>query len=148
MRDFLKTTVFIIITALPLHFIWEMLQMPLYQCQLGFSQCVSICFVASLGDVVMTLVIFILIAIAYQDFNWHIDLHNGKYILAAVIGLLFAIIFEQFAVQTSRWEYSLLMPLIPLLKIGMSPALQMTLLTPLVFKLVNILSKNKLNIRI
>ena len=111
---------------------------------LGLSA--RLCGIAALGDIAMTLAIFGVVALAYKDIRWIEDMHHGKYLLAGFVGLLFAIIFEQFATQTTRWEYSVLMPLVPILKVGVSPLLQMTLLTPVIFwvttKIIKKMSKN------
>ncbi|OJI08874.1 MAG: hypothetical protein COX02_01485 [Candidatus Vogelbacteria bacterium CG22_combo_CG10-13_8_21_14_all_37_9] len=55
--------------------------------------------------------------------------------LAFVIGVVFALALELFALQTGRWSYNSLMPIIPLLKVGLTPTLQLGLINYLLLKL-------------
>ncbi len=49
--------------------------------------------------------------------------------LSVVPGILFAIGLERWALYTRRWAYTEKMPLIPLLNVGITPSLQLGLLT-------------------
>lgn len=52
------------------------------------------------------------------------------YLFAAAFGALCAVAFEQFAFRFGLWNYSELMPVAPILKIGLLPLMQLMLLVP------------------
>ena len=51
--------------------------------------------------------------------------------LAAMLGAATAILVERFALQHGRWTYNELMPLVPLVRVGWWPVLQMAILPPI-----------------
>ena len=51
-------------------------------------------------------------------------------------GVAISIFIEYWALNINRWEYSNLMPLIPFLHIGVTPAIQLGLIGYLVYKIV------------
>ncbi|MDP2695825.1 MAG: hypothetical protein Q8O87_01070 [bacterium] len=53
-----------------------------------------------------------------------------------VIGLAAAMLIEIYALSTGRWAYNDLMPIIPLLGIGLTPTIQLGLLSYFSYKLV------------
>lgn len=63
---------------------------------------------------------------------------KSKLWLAVTIGVVAAILLELYALQTNRWAYSDLMPIIPILGTGLTPTIQLGLLTYLVFKIVKL----------
>lgn len=50
------------------------------------------------------------------------------------IGILIAYIIEVYALNTGRWEYNQLMPIVPLLKVGLSPLVQLSITGYFAFK--------------
>lgn len=129
-RKVLLITSLIALVSFVLNFIWEVMQMPFYVCDLTWIDCLKACAVAGLGDVVMIVGIFIIVTFIFSKENQFIKITGRDYLLMALLGFLFAIIFEQFAEITNRWQYTELMPIFPILKIGMVPLIQLTLLTP------------------
>ncbi len=57
---------------------------------------------------------------------------------ALLFGVIVAITIEFYALQTGRWAYNELMPIVPLLKIGLTPTIQLGLLSYITYKVVNI----------
>ena len=55
-----------------------------------------------------------------------------------VMGIIFAIILEYFALITNRWAYNDLMPIIPIIKTGLTPTLQLGLIAYIILQTVNI----------
>lgn len=53
---------------------------------------------------------------------------------ALVFGFIAAVIMEWHALNTGRWAYNELMPIIPLLNTGLTPTLQLGLLSYFIFK--------------
>ncbi|MFA6536722.1 MAG: hypothetical protein WC250_02720 [Candidatus Paceibacterota bacterium] len=46
----------------------------------------------------------------------------------AIPGLILAVLIEKFALATGRWAYTDLMPIVPILNVGLTPAVQLGLL--------------------
>ena len=134
-----KTIINIILFSIPINFIWEMAQMPLYN-EMPWNLDTSLfCFVASLGDAIMILVIFFTVAFLLRNKNWIFSLTSLNVIITLTVGFIIAVIVERLALADNMWSYSELMPIIPF-NVGLSPILQMLVLPLLVFKL----TKNKL----
>ncbi len=57
---------------------------------------------------------------------------------ALVLGIIAAIIIEIYALQTGRWEYNELMPIIPIVNTGLTPTVQLGILSYFVYKLVKL----------
>lgn len=77
-------------------------------------------FVLFRAAVVDAIIISILVFIA-QTFK------INKPMFIAIGGLIIAIIIEIWALQTNRWAYSELMPLIPIIKTGLTPTIQLAI---------------------
>ncbi|OGY43674.1 MAG: hypothetical protein A2729_03200 [Candidatus Buchananbacteria bacterium RIFCSPHIGHO2_01_FULL_39_14] len=58
---------------------------------------------------------------------------NKKHWLALIIGVAFSIILEKYALTTNRWAYNDLMPIIPFLNTGLTPTVQLGLISYLIF---------------
>lgn len=114
-----------------LHFIWENAHIGLYGGYeaLPFSKHITL--FATVGDVAYTLITVLLFALFKKNINWFIESKSRDYILLAVLGFFIALFVEYKALALGRWFYLPAMPIIPFLKVGLSPILQMTLLLPL-----------------
>lgn len=55
-----------------------------------------------------------------------------------LFGVIVAIAIELYALQTGRWAYNELMPIIPLLETGLTPTIQLGFISYIVYKFVNI----------
>lgn len=58
-----------------------------------------------------------------------VSFFRRRFWLAPLIAVLFAIGLELFALQTGRWAYTDAMPLVPIINIGLTPTVQLGLLT-------------------
>lgn len=132
------------ILAFAFNFIWEISQSFLYMPHyVGISGLIKVHFIASLGDVVIIGIIFLL---SYLMFGY--DFLKDKYsvknlFVVIIIGLTMAVLIEKYALASGRWEYNSAMPIIPLLKVGLTPVLQMILI-PLALILFRPQIENKL----
>ena len=126
-----KQIIYLSLTAFILHVIWENAQAPLFQGYASFSQHFSACLVGTVGDVAITLFVYVLVALLKNDFNWIASLNKKDIAGLAVVGLFIAVGIEWRALLFGRWAYTDAMPLLPYLKVGLSPIIQMTLLLPL-----------------
>lgn len=66
---------------------------------------------------------------------------NQRLWYAIIIGVIFAIILERFALYTNRWSYTELMPIIPIIKTGLTPTIQLGLLAFVTYKLLKLENK-------
>lgn len=126
-----KQIIFLSLIVFILHVIWENAQAPLFQGYASFSQHFSACFIGTVGDVAITLFVYVIVALLKNDFNWIASLDKKDVAVLAVIGFLVAVGIEWRALLFGRWAYNDAMPLIPYLEVGLLPIIQMTLLLPL-----------------
>src|SRR5262249_21621861 len=99
----------------------------------GFSS--AGCTRAALGDVGLTFWIYAVGALSAGKFRWGLSGARHLYCALAVLAAVHAAWFEQSATASGRWSYSERMPIVPVLKVGLWPLLQLTVLTPLVASL-------------
>ena len=118
-----------IATTFGLNFIWEISQSFLYAPHYhGFSQLASVHLWASAGDVVMVAGILLADEFIFKR------IFKGKKekwqrLLAIVfVGFLLAVLVEKYALANSMWSYNTWMPVLPWLKVGLTPVLQMILI--------------------
>ena len=90
------------------------------------------CFVPSLGDGLMTLIIFWIGWAVFRDSQWILTPGIKGYLLMLAVGLLLTIIVDRNALyRTGAWSYNQRMITIPIIQVGLLPIFQMLLL-PLV----------------
>ncbi|MBI3074711.1 MAG: hypothetical protein HYY92_00660 [Parcubacteria group bacterium] len=110
---------FIFLAGFLMNFLWENLHAPLYIHYQGGAITEIVLFHAALFDAA---VITLFAAFAFLVLPRHF-----RQWFMLIAGILFAIGLEIFALKTGRWEYAALMPLIPFINVGLSPALQLGL---------------------
>lgn len=122
-----------VITSL-LHLVWENAQAPLYAEYQSFWQHFPSCVVGTVGDVIITLFVLFFIRLLKKN-----SPHSPTdFFVLAIIGFFIAVMIEQHALLIGQWDYTSAMPIIPFLKVGLIPILQMTLLLPLSFYLARL----------
>lgn len=121
------------VAAVILNFAWELAQAPLYESMGNAWESARRCFVASLGDGVMILLVAAAGAALFQTAPWFAKPRLSTYTFAVCAGLAIAVGVEQWGVATARWAYLPRMPRVPLTDLGLVPVLQMAVLTPLSF---------------
>ena len=115
-------------TAFGLNLIWENLHSVLYLRYRGGEITEFILLRASLADAV---IVFILIQILFL-----IPAFSKRPWLVIFGGVVISIIIELRALETGRWAYGGLMPIIPFLGTGLTPTIQLGLLSYLTYLLV------------
>jgi len=129
--------VMVFVMAVLFNYLWELAQSPLYTGLGSISTRWWHCFVASLGDGLLTLLIFAAGWMTLRRANWFLHPGVRGYTLMLTVGLLIGVSVEWVAVyMTGRWSYAARMPLVPGLGVGLIPVAQMLLLPPLVFRVV------------
>ena len=118
---------FLVSTAI--NYVWEMAQMPLYR-EMPFDDPMSwwLCFRAGLGDGLIVILIWAVGVLLFRRRGWFLVLTAPRIVVLLLTGAGIAVGIEYFALIHGRWSYSPLMPLIPLLGVGLSPFLQLLVL--------------------
>jgi hypothetical protein len=135
MRQTLRTVVTVFILAVIVNYPWELAHSPLYEGMGDFGLARRHCFVASLGDGLLVLIIFGAGWAAQRRSNWFMNPGRNGYLVMLAVGLVIGVFVEWTAVHVmGRWAYTPRMPMIPLFNIGLTPVAQMLALPPLIFR--------------
>ena len=126
-----KQIIFLSLIAFILHVVWENTQASLFQGYVSFASHFPMCLVGTVGDVAITLFAYFIVALLKNDINWISALNKKDFVILAVVGFFIAVGIEWRALLFGRWAYADAMPVIPYLKVGLTPILQMTFLLPL-----------------
>lgn len=135
MRKTIHTLLSISVIGLVLNLLWENVQAPLYEGYTGFVQHSPICAVASLGDVVIIVFLYAVFAAIMRDALWFRRLNWKSTVSLIVIGAVIGVGIEKWGLADGRWNYTESMPIIPFLKVGLTPILQMMIVPILTFYL-------------
>jgi hypothetical protein len=116
-----------------LNLVWETAQMGAYAqaVRLPWHYSVVRHMLPTLGDVVVTFVLYGMGALAARRLRWGFDGGWQVYATMAVLGAAAAMAIESLALSSGRWGYNERMPLVPVLNVGSLPVLQLALTTPL-----------------
>jgi hypothetical protein len=137
MRRLLKTIVTVFALAVVVNYPWELAQASLYEGMSDFSLALWHCFVASLGDGMLFLLIFGAGWAALRRSDWFVNPGRRGYLVMLAAGLVIGVVVEWAAVHVmGQWTYAPRMPVIPIFNIGLAPVAQMLALPPLVFRAV------------
>jgi len=120
--------------AFLLSFPWEILQGPFFEgmTEMRHGDAVRICTLATVGDVSLMLVNFWIVAWAGGERRWPLQPTVAQVAGFTGLGLAATVLVEILATQVwHRWQYSALMPTIPLLEVGLIPLLMWSVLPPL-----------------
>ncbi len=115
----MKKWIFVFLIAFGLNLIWENLHSVLYVHYRGGIITRFILFRAAIidGIIVLTLLLFLtlLFKTKYQPY------------LMIIVGIIVAVLLEIWALGQGRWAYQAIMPIIPVIKTGLSPTIQLAL---------------------
>jgi hypothetical protein len=116
-----------------INLVWEISQMQFFADKPGdtFLEGLYYCALASIIDAVTVVSIYLIASIIIDSSK------NSFYFLAAFLGALTAIIFENIAFYFKLWSYKESMPIVPLIEVGILPFIQLILLVPLSIFLAN-----------
>ena len=116
---------------------WEFIQVPLYAELAGARHwdAIRLCTRAALGDAVILLVAYWTAAAVAKNRWWFTDWRWLGFCTYLATGLLITLALERLATRSAfpawGWRYSELMPLVPVIGIGLAPLAQWLLLPPL-----------------
>ncbi len=117
--------------ALLFHGVWEHAHIILYTGYDAMEGILPVWILATLGDVLYAIVVFSIISLAKGGTGWIRSAAPYDMLAAAALGFLVALMVEYKGLYLGRWAYLPSMPIVPILAVGLSPLLQMTLVTPL-----------------
>jgi hypothetical protein len=127
----------IFVVATTLNYVWELAHSPLYMGMGDFSRVWRHCFVASLVDAALVLLIFAVGAAVFGRRDWFVRPERYGVALTLGAGLLIGVVVEWVAVHAlGLWEYTARMPVAPLLGVGLTPVAQMLVLPQVIFRVV------------
>jgi hypothetical protein len=130
-----RTLAILFVVAVLFNYAWELAQSPLYLGMENFRAMWWHCFVASVGDGFLVLLIFATGWAVLRRQTWFVQPGMRGYFLMLVMGLVIGVSVEWAAVHVAgRWAYTAQMPLVPGLGVGIVPMLQTLVLPPLIFR--------------
>lgn len=94
---------------------------------------------ASLFDAI--LITLILVPFVY------LNSFKNKAWLIVIIGIVVAVFNEWYGLGTGRWMYNSLMPVLPIIKVGLTPTFQLGVLGYLTYKLEEYMSMNYFSLK-
>lgn len=119
------------VAAFLLNWLWEIAQMSAYAVpdrSLGSTALAHV--LPSLGDVMITFAIYGIAALSAGRLDWGTTGGWNVYATGALLGGASATAYEWKALAAGWWSYTDLMPVVPILGVGLWPMLQLTLLVP------------------
>jgi hypothetical protein len=121
--------------AFLLNLIWELAQMPLYDRASFRINHVLFCALGSVADAIMVLLLYFVFTVIFKNTLWIYPLQIQRIVIVVLTGGIGAALSEMRHLSLGNWAYSDLMPLIPIIDVGLSPVLQFMILPILVYLL-------------
>jgi hypothetical protein len=128
--------------ALPLQLLWETAQFPLYTIwhQSDWSYILYGLAHCTLGDLLILLILYELIALIQRDRYWYLNTVLPSGILFTLAGIGYTVYSEIRNVRyEGTWGYTELMPIVPIIEIGGTPFLQWLLIPPILLWMMRLL---------
>jgi uncharacterized protein YacL len=122
--------------SLGMHYVWEMAQMPFYvDMRFGDPGAWLSCFEAAVVDAVIVVGIFVIGRVLFGVWIWIRRMTIKKIAYLVLAGTAVSTVGEITSLHYERWAYSPLMPLIPVIEVGLVPVVQMIVLPYLCYRL-------------
>ena len=121
-----------------LNFVWEVLQTPFFvDISTEITTIIWYRFHCTLGDVMISLGSFWLVALISKTRTWFLNPTKKKLLLFVAFGVSYTIFSEIKNVSLNKlWAYSDFMPVIPYIDVGIVPLIQWIILPPLLIFIV------------
>jgi len=135
MKVFFRNILVIGIVALTLQTIWEYSVANIfYVTNYSFIDKQLLMMSAIFGDMVMSLVLYIILSYVNMDINWIFrKFDRNDYIITILYSLFLSFYFEISSLYRNRWGYSNMMPFFYNTNIGLVPVIQLLILLPTIF---------------
>ncbi len=122
----MKKIILVYVLALIMSWIWEILHSVLY---LSYQGGLITNFILLRASLIDATIVSVLVLISQK-----LRRHKTLFIIAG--GLVIAVVIEIWALQTNRWTYSSLMPIIPIIKTGLTPTIQLAITSYIVEQII------------
>lgn len=132
---FNKFVIIIIVLSFLLNFAWELIQIPLYKDSFYSIGHIAFCALASLADAIMVLLLYFGFALIFRNPFWMKHLNWKRIVMVILAGGTGAVMAEIRHLSFGTWAYADLMPIIPVINVGISPVLQFMILPLLIYLL-------------
>ncbi|MGM0578858.1 MAG: class I SAM-dependent methyltransferase [Myxococcota bacterium] len=131
------------ILAWVVHFAWENAQCPLFFEHGSYDASLEAMAIAAAGDVVLTWLVYAVIAAASRRWRWSAERAWTLRQWALLMGLAIAlgVAIERHALATGRWSYTDAAPRLPFVDVSMVPIMQLMVLLPVSFTLADRLTR-------
>ncbi len=123
-----SSAVAVFLLAFGLNYVWEHLHAQLYLHYQGGPITELILLRATLIDALFIVGVYLVVYTVPF-------LAKNRWLWTILLGLTAAVLLERYALATGRWAYADAMPLVPLLKTGLTPTIQLALTAVLAFRL-------------
>ena len=133
----------IIVSGYLLNYIWEKSHIALFKDYEVFVSRLPLptAMYTSLVDVCMILLIYFLIAATRKKLFWIENFDKSAVAKSIIFGSAIAIAIELQGLAQNKWTYNEFMPIIPLIKVGLSPVMQMIVLPITTFYIIHLILK-------
>ncbi len=133
----------VLLISFALNYAWELAQMPAFTdgrlrpFRTGIRFAALHCFVPTLGDIFVAGMTFVLGWAINGRPDWILRLGWREILLVTLPLVLLAVTVELVNVYVlQQWSYSRFMPIVPIIRVGLLPTVQLALLTLLTFYMV------------
>ena len=133
----------LLVLALPLELLWEVAQFPLYTVwhEGDWSYILYGLVHCTLGDLIILLVAYWMVALFNMDRRWYLNSVVANGFMFTLLGAVYTVYSEFSNVRIKgTWDYTDLMPVIPIVEIGAMPLLQWILIPPVLLWLMRLLT--------
>ena len=133
-------TIYFFIISFLLNFVWEMWQMPffIFDAQDSYLRMNIMCTQASIGDGMITIIAYLITSKVFDNSKWYHEWKTKYIIIYLCVGVLLTVVLELYNTMIlGRWSYAGIMPLLPIIKIGLVPILQWLIVPILVVYTIN-----------
>lgn len=134
-KPFTLFVLYLLVVAFVLNFLWELLQYPLYKQPGENADHIIFCGLASIADAIMVLLIYLGLAVIYNNIFWIKNLNFRRAITVILLGGIGAVLAEMRHLAAGSWAYNDSMPVIPYTNTGLVPVLQFMVLPLVIFLL-------------
>jgi hypothetical protein len=107
--------------------------MPFYKDSIYDIKHIAFCFLATLADVLMVLLLYLGLGLIFKNPIWTHPLKFYKVFVLVLIGGTGAVLSEMRHLSLGSWAYDNSMPLIPFVNVGLAPVLQFMILPLLIY---------------
>lgn len=131
-----KIISFVFLIGLAINAVWEVSHSFLYSCADSLKEHLPMIIHATFWDAGFITLLYLFVAFLKEDMNWLKKINKKDIILILSIGFLSATTVELHALYLGKWGYREYMPLVPYLKVGLTPFLQLAFISLATFCIV------------